>query len=48
MNLDGIENTYVELPELNLDDIIVSNEAKAKKSLRETLHSNYMILMVFR
>ena len=27
MNLDGIENTYVELPELNLDDIIVSNEA---------------------
>ena len=27
MNLDGIENTYVELPKLNLDDIIVSNEA---------------------
>ena len=27
MNLDGIENTYIELPKLNLDDIIVSNEA---------------------
>ena len=27
MNLDGIENTYVELPKLNLDDVIVPNDA---------------------
>ena len=27
MNLDGVENTYVELPKLNLDDVIVPNDA---------------------
>ncbi len=27
VDMDGIENVYVELPELNLDDVIVSNEA---------------------
>ncbi len=27
INLDGIENTYVELPKLNLDDVIVPNDA---------------------
>jgi len=27
INLDGVENTYVELPKLNLDDVIVPNDA---------------------
>ena len=27
MNLDGVENTYVELPKLNLDDVVVPNDA---------------------
>ena len=27
VNLNGIENSYIELPKLNLDDVIVSNEA---------------------
>ena len=27
VNLDGVENTYVELPKLNLDDVIVPNDA---------------------
>ena len=27
INLDGVENAYVELPKLNLDDVIVPNDA---------------------
>ena len=27
INLDGVENTYVELPKLNLDDVVVPNDA---------------------
>ena len=27
MNLDGVENTYVELPKLNLEDVVVPNDA---------------------
>ena len=27
INLDGVENTYVELPKLNLEDVVVPNDA---------------------